>query len=48
MNEHKNEIQIEILIFKRILESVPDIEALETKLISEINPIWNLRNREGA
>lgn len=43
---HRNDIQIEIIVFKRTLESIPDIEALETQLIREAKSIWNNQNKE--
>ena len=45
MYRHRNEIQIEIVVFNRSLESIPDIEALETQLIREIQPIWNNQDK---
>ncbi|WP_289102427.1 hypothetical protein [uncultured Marinobacter sp.] len=41
MHKHKGEIQIEIVLFERSLNSVSGIEALEKKLIKELNPAWN-------
>ncbi len=46
MHQHKNEIQIEIVIFKQHLDSLSDIEKLETQLIKELKPIWNNQNTE--
>lgn len=46
MHKHNGEIKIEIVIFERGLNSVSGIEALETKLIKELNPDWNNKNKE--
>lgn len=46
MHQHKDEIQIEILVYERSLDSVSGIEALEAKLIKELNPVWNNQNKE--
>ena len=46
MHQHKDEIQIEIVIFERSLDSVSGIETLEAKLIKEFNPVWNNQNKE--
>ena len=46
MHQHKDEIQIEIVIFKQNLDSLSDIEKLETQLIKELKPIWNNQNTE--
>lgn len=46
MYKHKNEIQIEITIFERSLDSISKIETLEAKLIKAMNPIWNNHNTE--
>ena len=46
MNQHKYEIQIEIVIFERSLDSVSGIETLEAQLIQEFNPVWNNQNKE--
>lgn len=45
MYRHKNEIQIEIVAFNRSLEIIPDIVALEKKLIEETQPIWNNQDK---
>ncbi|MCX7103793.1 MAG: hypothetical protein NTU70_00740 [Methylococcales bacterium] len=42
MNEHKDDIQIEIVIFPPVLESIPEIDALEKQLIFEAKTIWNI------
>lgn len=41
MFSNKNNLKIEIVVFNRAVESIPEIEALEKRLISEIKPIWN-------
>lgn len=41
MFRHRNEILIEIVVFNRSKDSIPDIEELETQLIKEKQPIWN-------
>lgn len=41
MYQHRNEIQIEIVIFKRTLDNIADIDALELELIRELKPKWN-------
>lgn len=46
MYVNRNNIQIEIVVFNRSLESVPEIEALEAQLIREIKPIWNNQDKE--
>lgn len=46
MHSNRNNLHIEIALFKRTLESIPEIEALETKLIREIKPIWNRQEKE--
>ena len=46
MRRHRNDIQIEIVVFKRRLKSIPDIEAIESQLIREVKPIWNNLNKE--
>ena len=42
MNKNKDEIIIEIAIFERSESSISRIEELESKLIKEMKPIWNL------
>lgn len=46
MYANRNNILIEIVVFNRSLESVPEIEALEAQLIREIKPIWNNQDKE--
>ena len=46
MHQHKDEIQIEIVIFERSLDSVSGIETLEAQLIKEFKPVWNNQNKE--
>ena len=46
MHQHKDEIQIEIVIFERSLDSIPGIEIFEAQLIKKFNPIWNNQNKE--
>lgn len=41
MHANRDNLYIEIILFERVLESIPEIEALETQLIQEIKPIWN-------
>jgi len=41
MYANRDNIKIEIVLFSRSWDSVPQIEALEAKLIREIKPIWN-------
>jgi excinuclease UvrABC nuclease subunit len=42
MHSNRHNLHIEIVLFERTLESVPKIESLETQLIREMKPIWNL------
>ncbi len=48
MYQYKDKLQIEILIFERKDEFVPDINALEKQLIQQYKPKWNnkLSNRK--
>ena len=46
MNRHKDELDIEILIYERALQSVPEIEIHEKELINKINPDWNNKDKE--
>jgi len=46
MYKHRNEIQIEIIVFDDNLKAIVDIEALEIKLIREEIPIWNSHGKE--
>lgn len=46
MYSNRNSLQIEIVVFNRTVESIPDIEALETQLIREMKPIWNRHEKE--
>ena len=41
MHQHRNEIQIEIVLFERTLDSIADIDALEVQLIRDLKPKWN-------
>ena len=41
MYSNRNNLQIEIVVFNRTVESIPNIEALEMQLIREMKPIWN-------
>jgi excinuclease UvrABC nuclease subunit len=41
MYEHRDDIQIEIIVFDRNPRSIPEIEACEKSLIKELNPKWN-------
>lgn len=41
MYSNRNNLQIEIVVFNRTVESIPEIEALEIQLIREMKPIWN-------
>lgn len=41
MHHHRNDIQIEIIVFERTTESNSNISAQETHLIKDIKPIWN-------
>lgn len=43
MFQHKDKLQIEILIFERKDELVPDINALEKQLIKQHKPKWNVQ-----
>lgn len=45
MYQQRNEIVIEIVIFNRSAESIPEIERIEAKLIKELQPTWN--NQDG-
>ncbi len=45
MHRYKNEVLIEIMVFKRSLESIPYIKGLEVQLIKEIQPIWNNQDK---
>lgn len=42
MHSNRDNLHIEIVLFERTLESIPKIESLETQLIREMKPIWNL------
>lgn len=46
MYSNRNNLRIEIAVFNRAVESIPEIEALETHLIREMKPIWNRQERE--
>jgi len=46
MYKNRDKIRIEIILFNRSLESIPEIDALETKLIRELKPIWNTQDKE--
>ena len=44
MNQNKNNIMIEILIFDRCKTNISIINDKEEKYIKEIKPIWNLKD----
>ena len=46
MYKLRNEIQIDIIVFEKSLESIPDIETLEARLIREESPTWNSLGKE--
>lgn len=46
MHDNRNEIQIEIIVFNRSLESIPQVESLEAQLIREMKPVWNNQDKE--
>ena len=46
MYSNRSTLQIEIVVFNRTMESIPEIEALEAQLIREIKPIWNNQVKE--
>jgi excinuclease UvrABC nuclease subunit len=41
MHQHRHEIDIQILVFDRHLDSLPRIEELEAALIRDFHPKWN-------
>lgn len=45
MYSNRDNICIEIVLFKRTFESIPEIEKLETQLIWGMNPIWNRQGK---
>lgn len=46
MYSNRSTLQIEIVVFNRTMESIPEIEVLEAQLIREIKPIWNNHVKE--
>jgi excinuclease UvrABC nuclease subunit len=46
MYSNRNNLQIEIAVFSRTTESIPEIEALEAQLIRETKPNWNNHDKE--
>jgi hypothetical protein len=46
MHRHRDELEIEILIFERSIKSVPEIEAREKDIINQFNPDWNNKDKE--
>jgi excinuclease UvrABC nuclease subunit len=44
MYSNRNNLRIEIIVFKRTVESIPEIVELEAKLIKMTMPVWNNRD----
>jgi excinuclease UvrABC nuclease subunit len=45
MYSNRNNLQIEIILFKPTLESIPEIEVMEKRLINNMKPIWNINDK---
>jgi len=45
MYSNRDNLFIEIVLFSRNVESIPEIEALESLLIREMKPIWNRQGK---